>query len=72
MLLEGPVELGEAEEAAGAGGLGNRHIRIDEQGLDVADPGHLDIVGEGEPGDILKLPGQVIAADIEFLGQQLQ
>ena len=72
MLLKGPVELGEAEEAAGAGGLGDCYVGVDKHGLDIADPGHLDVVGDGEPGDVLKLPGQVIAADIELLRQKLQ
>ena len=72
MLSENAVELGEAVEAAGGGYLCNGDLGIDQHGLYIPDPGHLDVIRDGKARDILKLVGQVTAADAELLGQLFQ
>ena len=51
MLAEHPVELGEAVESAGEGQLRDGRLGAGQQGLDISDPGHLNVVGEGESRD---------------------
>lgn len=67
VLAEDPVELGEAAEAAPQGCLRNGDLGVNEHGLHIAYPGHLDVVGDGKTSHILELMGKIAAAHIEFL-----
>ena len=65
--VKGPVELGEAFEAALKRNVRDGRVRGKQKRLGIADSGHGNIVRQREPGDPLELMGQVIAADIKFL-----
>ena len=51
VFSEYTVELGETVEAAQRGDLGNGDICVYQQCLDIADSGHLNVVGDGKAGD---------------------
>ena len=72
IFSEDTVELGEAIKAAEGGDLGDGNVRIDEQGLHIADSGHLNIIGDGEAGDILKTVGEIADADVVGLSQHFK
>ena len=70
MLAEDSVELREAAKATAQGGFRDGDLGADEQGLHIADAGHLNIVGHREAGYIFKLMGKIAAAHIKLLPQQ--
>ena len=67
-FIEGAVKLGEAGETALEGNIRDGGICGKQECLGISDPRHLDIVGQRKAGDLLKLMGQVVAADKEFPG----
>lgn len=72
MFTEDPVELGETVETALQRRFCDGYLGTHQHGLHISHAGHLDIVTEGKTGHILKLMGQVVIADIEFLSQHIQ
>ena len=72
MLVENAVKLGKTVESAGERYLCNGGAGVDEQGLHIAHPRHLNIVCQGKAGNILKLVREVAAADGEFICQHIQ
>ena len=72
MLVKHPVKLGKAVKTAGLGNFGDGGLGADEQGLHIADAGHLNVLGHGEAGDVAELMGQIAVADVKLFCQRIQ
>lgn len=72
MLSEDPVELGEAIKAAGGRDLGDWDLGVDQQGLHIPDPRHLNVVRDGKARYLLEPVGQIAGADAEFPGEKIK
>ena len=72
VLMKDPVKLGKTVEAAGLGDFRNGRIGVDQQRLHITDPGHLDVIGDGKSGDLLKFVGQIAGAEAVVLCQTFQ
>lgn len=72
MLAKHPVELREAVETTGGSHLRDGDLGVDQKRLNIADPGHLQIVSDGESGYLFELMGKVTGADSKNLGQHIQ
>ena len=72
IFAEDPVELGKAVEAAGGGDFRDGCVGIDQQGLYVADPGHLNVIRYGEACNLLEPMGQVAGTQVVGPGKKLQ
>ena len=72
MLSEHAVELRKAIETAWLRHFRNWDLCIDQQSLDVSDPGHLNIFGYGKARHLLKFVGKVACADAKLLGKGIE
>lgn len=71
-LVEHPVKLREAAEAAGSGDVRYFIVCGQQLVLGILDPGDLDVVGQSELHRVLKAVRQIIRVDIEFIGKHLE
>ena len=66
------VELGKAVKPAGGADLCDGDLGIDQQGLHIPDPCHLNIVRDRETGNLFEFMGKVAGADAEMAGKRFQ